>query len=79
MELHPTRPYPGYDPFVLVAQASQVYYAPSPGNRQRTLRGRRGWISVFTTRARSVIVGFTRDDRSDHSEIEDNNNVEEVY
>lgn len=79
VELNPTKPYPGYDPFVLATQASQVYYASSPGNRRRTVRGRRRWISVFTTRARSVIAGFTSHDHDVQTNTGEADNVQEVY
>lgn len=73
VEVYPPRPYPSYDPFVLAAMASQVYYAPSPGNQRRAVRGRRGWISVFTTRARSVIDGFTDHQQDVGQQSEDTN------
>lgn len=56
-----------------------MYYAASPGNCRRTVRGRRGWLSIFTTRARSFIAGFTSEEREVPSDTEDNDNTEQVY
>lgn len=58
VEVNPARELRVDEPFILASQATQVYYAYTPGNSQRTVRNRRGWLSVFTGRARHVIQGL---------------------
>ena len=51
VEVRSTRRYNKYDPFILAAQAHQVYYAPYP-SRQRNMVD---WWVVIRIKARSVV------------------------
>lgn len=80
VEVNPERELQTDEPFSLASQATQVYYTINPGNHLRTLRGRRGWESVVSTRARHVIQGFTLTaDPPTDDEAEDNNDPPREY
>ncbi|KAJ8421735.1 hypothetical protein Cgig2_008551 [Carnegiea gigantea] len=51
VEVHHTKKYPKYDPFVLASQVQQVYFTPYPS----TKNDKKAWWAVFKVKPRSTI------------------------